>query len=76
MLNIQPRVVITSEGVSSDTQVLDLCKTLVGSIPELIDVEAYHKDILKTNAQGLLHCFTTVLMQEVSRYNLLLNQIN
>jgi dynein heavy chain len=73
VLNIQPRVNQNKEGVSSDTQVLELCKTIVGQIPELIDSEAFHKDILKTNPQGLLHCFSTVLMQELYRYNLLLS---
>lgn len=49
VLNIQPRVTQNKEGLSSDAQVLELCKTLVNQIPELIDTEAYHKDILKTN---------------------------
>jgi hypothetical protein len=55
---------------------LDLVKTLQDEIPELIDTESYHKEILKTNAQGLYPCFSTVLFQEVHRYNLLLKQIN
>ena len=30
---------------------------------------------MKLNVQGLLHCFTTVLQQEIHRYNRLLNRI-
>jgi dynein heavy chain len=50
VLNVQPRISATGSGVSGDTLVLDLVKTLQDGIPELIDTETYHKEILKTNA--------------------------
>lgn len=34
------------------------------------------KEILKKNDLGLLHCFSTVLLQEIHRYNKLLTEIN
>lgn len=76
VLNVQPRQSKASAGVSNDTLVLEQVKLLSAQVPELIDTEAYHKEITKTNAQGLLHCFSTVLMQEVYKYNTLLVQIN
>ena len=62
VLNVQPRVTATKDSIGSDSQVLEMAKTLVIQVPEIIDVLTYHKDIMKTNAQGLLHCFSTVLM--------------
>lgn len=54
---------------------MDLIERLQGQVPEPISPAAYAKEILKINSQGLLHCLSTVLQQEVQRYNNLLNEI-
>lgn len=41
-------------------------------MPPIIDREEHAKDIFKRDAKGLLHCLTTVLLQEIERYNKLL----
>jgi dynein heavy chain, axonemal len=38
----------------------------------LIDKDEHAKDIFKPNNKGLLHCLSTVLLQEIERYNKLL----
>lgn len=38
--------------------------------------ETFAKEILKLNNRGLLHCYSTVLLQEIQRYNYLLDCIN
>jgi dynein heavy chain len=38
--------------------------------------ESFAKEIMKPNAQGLLSCLSTVLIQEVQRYNRLVEKLN
>ena len=57
-----------------DNVIIELIGKLQEQIPETIDY-AFAKEIMKLNNQGLLHCLTTVLQQEVQRYNRLLNRI-
>lgn len=45
-------------------------------VPESIAKESFAKEILKINNLGLLSCLSTVLLQEVQRYNRLLAEIN
>lgn len=45
-------------------------------MPLLIDKEEHAKDIFKPNNKGLLHCLSTVLIQEIERYNRLLTKMN
>lgn len=41
-------------------------------MPALLDREEHAKDIFKPNKEGILHCLSTVLLQEIERYNRLL----
>ena len=45
-------------------------------MPDPISKDMFAKDIIKINQQGLLHCLSTVLLQEVQRYNNLLAEIS
>jgi|LauGreDrversion4_2_1035121.scaffolds.fasta_scaffold56412_4 dynein heavy chain len=56
--------------------IYELAKELEGSVPPLIDKEEHAKDIFKPNSKGLLHCLSTVLLQEIERYNKLLTKMN
>jgi dynein heavy chain len=55
---------------------MDLVNEIETSIPPLIDKEEHAKDIFKVNNKGLMHCLTTVLLQEIERYNRLLIKMN
>ena len=75
VLHVQPRAPAGGQGSSdAGSPIIDLISKLQEQIPEPIGKD-FAKDIMKLNHQGLLHCFTTVLQQEVHRYNRLLNKI-
>ena len=44
-------------------------------MPEVIATDSYAKEIMKLTPNGLLSCLSTVLMQEVARYNRLLMKL-
>lgn len=54
----------------------EVAELLLTQIPELISTETFAKEILKTTANGLLSCLSTVLLQEIQRYNRLINKLN
>jgi dynein heavy chain len=54
----------------------ELAQELLNGVPAIIDKEEHAKDIFKPNNKGLLHCLSTVLLQEIERYNKLLNKMN
>jgi len=62
VLNVQPRESQGANGASPEQIILDLIELLQGQIPEHIQKTSFHKEILKVNAQGLLHCYSTVLL--------------
>ena len=72
ILEIQPRSTTSSEGKSSDQQVLDLIAEMEQNHPQLIDQKDCSKSLFKLNNQGLMHCLSTVLIQEIERFNCLI----
>lgn len=58
---MQPRIVTTGDGKSSDEIVLELAETLENELPEILDLHTHHKEIFKPVGKGLLHCLATVL---------------
>lgn len=75
VLSVQPRLSAGGSEFTNDDIVLELVESITKEVPELIDTTSFHKDIIKVNSKGLLHCFSTVLMQEVTKYNQLVTQI-
>ena len=75
VLNVQPRESSGEPGQSPEQAILDLIERLQGGVPEPISKDTFAKEILKVNSWGLLHCLSTVLLQEVQRYNNLLSEI-
>ena len=45
------------------------------NLPLILDKEDHAKEIFKINNKGLLHCLSTVLLQEIERYNKLLTKM-
>lgn len=55
---------------------MDIAINLEKNVPPLIDKNDHHKEIFKINSKGLLHCLSTVLLQEIEKYNKLLSKMN
>ena len=78
VLNVQPRVTTSirseNEGPakSAEDLIYELALELALGVPAKIDKDEHAKDIFKPNNKGLLQCLSTVLLQEIERYNRLL----
>jgi dynein heavy chain, axonemal len=72
ILNVQPRVIAGAGGKSSEDIILELAIELEANLPPLLDKEDHAKEIFKLTNKGLLSCLSTVLLQEIERYNKLL----
>lgn len=53
-----------------------MAQLLETQVPELIAQDTFAKEILKPTAAGLLSCLSTVLLQEIQRYNRLLTKLS
>ena len=72
VLSIQPRVSGGSGGLTPDEIVLEKSKRIKEQIPANLDRSEGLKDLFKTH-NGLLPSLTTVLVQEMEKFNRLLN---
>jgi dynein heavy chain len=72
ILSIQPRVGGAAGGKTPDEIVMERAKLLKKGLPALLDKQAGKKDLFKQDKQGLIPSLSTVLLQEVSRFNRLL----
>ena len=72
ILSIQPRIGGSSGGKTPDEIVLERTKFLKKNLPPLIDKSEGKKDMFKQDKQGLIPSLSTVLLQEVARFNKLL----
>lgn len=61
--------------MTPDEIVLEKSKELLGKLPELLDKSLGHKDLFARNSQGLIPSFSTVLLQEMVKFNRLLSTI-
>jgi len=75
ILNIQPRTASAGGGKTSDEIVLDFVEMMKESLPPILNKEEHHKEIFKPINKGLLHSLSTVLLQEIERFNLLLGKM-
>lgn len=72
VLSIQPRVTVQEDGALTPEQVvLEKTHQLASMIPELLDKANGQKEQFKTT-NGLYPSLTTVLVQEMDKFNLLL----
>ncbi len=72
ILSIQPRIGGAAGGKTPDEIVLERAKMLKKGLPALIDRAQGKKDLFKQDKQGLIPSLSTVLLQEVQRFNKLL----
>lgn len=73
VLSIQPRLSDLSQEKSTDDIVIDICKDLLKDLPQNLNKELGNKKLFETNEIGLIPSLSTVLLQEMEKFNLLLN---
>ncbi|XP_035385934.1 dynein heavy chain 6, axonemal [Electrophorus electricus] len=73
VLEAQPRSSAAGGGRSGDEVVRDLADSILARIPEKLSMEAATESLLARDANGRVNSLTTVLGQEVDRFNFLLH---
>ncbi|PVD36438.1 hypothetical protein C0Q70_03422 [Pomacea canaliculata] len=75
ILEVQPRQSGGGTGKSNDEIVFELAENILGKLVNKIDIEEASKDMFEPDSKGRLNSLTTVLEQEVDRFNKLLHVI-
>mmetsp|Transcript_11720 Transcript_11720/g.17902 ORF Transcript_11720/g.17902 Transcript_11720/m.17902 type:complete len:621 (+) Transcript_11720:841-2703(+) len=72
ILSIQPRLATAAGGLTPDEIVLEKAKEFLDRLPEPLDKANGFKDQFITNEKGLIPSLSTVLLQEMEKFNRLL----
>ncbi|XDV14902.1 hypothetical protein PO909_015071 [Leuciscus waleckii] len=72
ILEVQPRSSAAGGGKSNDELVHELADTILAKIPEKLDMDAAVESLFLQDSNGRVNSLTTVLGQEVDRFNFLL----
>ncbi|XP_053335345.1 dynein axonemal heavy chain 6-like [Clarias gariepinus] len=72
ILELQPRSSAAAGGKSNDEVVQELADSILGKIPEKLSMDVAVEVLFVRDANGRLNSLTTVLGQEVDRFNFLL----
>jgi dynein heavy chain len=76
VLSIQPREVGGAGGMTPDEIVLEKSKELLDKLPAVLEKAEGNKDLfVAMNAQGIIASLSTVLLQEMEKFNRLLNKM-
>jgi dynein heavy chain len=75
ILSIQPRLAQAAGGMTPDEIVLEKGKELLEQLPQLLDQRTGAKHLFVFNAQGLIPSLSTVLVQELTKFNRLLKKM-
>lgn len=73
ILSIQPRVATGESGKSPDEIITDKANEFLAALPKILVKSTGKKDMFKENKQGLIPSLSTVLLQEVEKFNRLLH---
>ncbi|XP_045684006.1 dynein axonemal heavy chain 6 [Phyllostomus hastatus] len=76
ILEVQPRSSSGGEGKSNDEIVQELVASVRTRVPEILEMESASESLFIKDSQGRLNSLTTVLGQEVDRFNNLLKLIH
>ncbi|XP_054557770.1 dynein axonemal heavy chain 6 isoform X2 [Talpa occidentalis] len=76
ILEVQPRSSSGGEGKSNDEIVQELVASIQTRVPEKLEMETAFESLFVKDPQGRLNSLTTVLGQEVDRFNSLLKLIH
>ena len=75
ILSIQPRLATAAGGMTPDEIVLEKAKDFLDTLPELLDQKEGLKDLFIQDSQGLIPSLSTVLVQEMEKFNNLLTNM-
>ncbi|XP_077994098.1 dynein axonemal heavy chain 6-like [Glandiceps talaboti] len=75
ILDVQPRMASTGGGKSNDEIVFELADSILEKLPDKLDIEEANQEMFKPDSKGRINSLTTVLSQEVERFNKLLRVI-
>ena len=75
ILDVQPRQSSGGTGKSNDEIVYDLAESILGKLMDKLDIEQANQEMFEPDSKGRLNSLTTVLTQEVDRFNKLLKVI-
>jgi dynein heavy chain len=72
ILEIQPRLLGGGDGMTPDEIVIAKSADLLEQLPELLDMREGLPELFVRNDQGLIPSLSTVLLQEMEKFNKLL----
>lgn len=75
ILSVQPRLASAGGGLSPDEIVLQKALEFRESLPPLFDEAEAEKSLFAINSQGLIPSMSTVLRQELEKFNKLTNKM-
>ena len=75
ILDVQPRISSGGGGKSNDEIVYELADSILGKLMDKLDIELANQEMFEADEHGRLNSLTTVLTQEVDRFNKLLKVI-
>ena len=75
ILDMQPRMGGGGGGKPSDEIVYELAESILEKLADKLDLEEAKQDMFDPDSKGRLNSLTTVLIQEVDRFNKLLKVI-
>ncbi|XP_017317258.1 dynein axonemal heavy chain 6 isoform X2 [Ictalurus punctatus] len=75
ILEVQPRSSAAAGGKSNDEVVLELADSILNKIPDKLDMDGAAETLFSRDSNGRVNSLTTVLGQEVDRFNFLLHVI-
>ncbi|KAA3673121.1 dynein heavy chain, axonemal, partial [Paragonimus westermani] len=75
VLSVQPRVSTGGTGKTSDDVVYELADTILGKLPDKLDLKDAKPEYFQTDSKGRVDSLTTVMTQETDRFNKLLFKV-
>ncbi|KAL8568337.1 Dynein heavy chain 6, axonemal [Nucella lapillus] len=75
ILEVQPRQSSAGGGQSNEDIAIELCINIKGKLMDNLDIDLASQEMFQPDAKGRLNSLTTVLEQEVDRFNKLLKVI-
>ena len=75
ILDVQPRLSGGSGGKSNDEIVYELSESILEKVTDKLDMENAKQEMFELDDKGRNHSLTTVLVQEVDRFNKLLKVV-
>ncbi|XP_022090689.1 dynein heavy chain 6, axonemal-like isoform X2 [Acanthaster planci] len=75
ILEVQPRMASGGSGMSNDDIVYELADSILAKLPDNLDIDEAYQEMFKVDDKGRINSLTTVLCQEVDRFNILLKVI-